>query len=83
MLNPRDPTIVANKKAMKSFENSKTDYEIFSGLAERLGLFRIILLKIEMSLIGLNLYGIESTKDLSKRKFKFTKFRRILEKRIF
>ena len=37
MLNPRDPTIVANKSAMKSFENSKTDYEIFSGLANKLG----------------------------------------------
>ena len=37
MLNPRDPTIVANKRAMKSFENSKTDFEIFSGLANKLG----------------------------------------------
>ena len=37
MLNPRDPTIVANKSAMKSFENSKTDFEIFSGLANKLG----------------------------------------------
>ena len=37
MLNPRDPTIVANKSAMKSFENSKTDFEIFSGLAKKLG----------------------------------------------
>ena len=37
MLNPRDPTIVANKSAMKSFENSKTDFEIFSGLADKLG----------------------------------------------
>ena len=37
MLNPRDPTIVANKRAMESFENSKTDFEIFSGLAKKLG----------------------------------------------
>ena len=37
MLNPRDPTIVANKKAMKSYKNSKTDFEIFSGLSEKLG----------------------------------------------
>ena len=37
MLNPRDPTIVANKKAMKSYKNSKTDFEIFSGLAKKLG----------------------------------------------
>ena len=37
MLNPRDPTIVANKSAMNSFENSKTDFEIFSGLAKKLG----------------------------------------------
>ena len=37
MLNPRDPTIVANKSAMESFENSKTDFEIFSGLAKKLG----------------------------------------------
>ena len=37
MLNPKDPTIVANHKAMKSFGDSKTDYEIFSGLASKLG----------------------------------------------
>ncbi|MBT5214145.1 MAG: molybdopterin-dependent oxidoreductase, partial [Pelagibacteraceae bacterium] len=37
MLNPRDPTVVANKKAMKSYKNSKTDFEIFSGLSEKLG----------------------------------------------
>ena len=37
MLNPRDPTIVANKKSMDSFADSKTDFEIFSGLANRLG----------------------------------------------
>mgnify|MGYP001166647921 FL=1 len=37
MLNPRDPTIVANKKSIDSFANSKSDYEIFSGLANRLG----------------------------------------------
>lgn len=37
MLNPRDPTIVANTKAMKSFGDSKTDYDIFSGLASKLG----------------------------------------------
>jgi biotin/methionine sulfoxide reductase len=37
MLNPTDPTIVASKKAMKSFENSKTDYEIFSGLEKKHG----------------------------------------------
>ncbi|MBC8409936.1 MAG: molybdopterin-dependent oxidoreductase [Rhodobacteraceae bacterium] len=37
MLNPRDPTIVANKKAMKSYKNSKTDFEIFSGLSKKLG----------------------------------------------
>ncbi len=37
MLNPRDPTIVANKKSMESFADSKTDFQIFSGLAKRLG----------------------------------------------
>ena len=37
MLNPRDPTIVANKKSIDSFADSKSDYEIFSGLANRLG----------------------------------------------
>ena len=37
MLNPRDPTIVANKKSIESFADSKTDFEIFSGLANRLG----------------------------------------------
>ena len=37
MLNPRDPTVVANKKAMKSYKNSKTDFEIFSGLSKKLG----------------------------------------------
>ena len=38
MMNTRDPTIVANKKAMKSFGDSKSDYEIFSGLSKRLGM---------------------------------------------
>ena len=37
MINPRDPTIIANKKSMKSFADSKTDFEIFSGLANKLG----------------------------------------------
>ena len=37
MLNPRDPTIVANKKSIESFADSKTDFQIFSGLAKRLG----------------------------------------------
>ncbi len=37
MLNPRDPTIVANKKVMENFEQSKSDFEIFSGLSKKLG----------------------------------------------
>ena len=37
MLNPRDPTIVANKSAMMRFENSKTDFELISGIAKKLG----------------------------------------------
>ena len=40
IMNTRDPTIVANKKAMESFGDSKSDYEIFSGLAERLGFYK-------------------------------------------
>ena len=38
MMNTRDPTIVASKKAMESFASSKSDYDIFSGLSERLGI---------------------------------------------
>ena len=37
MLNPRDPIIVANHKSMESYKESKTDYEIFTGLANKLG----------------------------------------------
>ena len=37
MLNPRDPTIIANKKVMENFEQSKSDFEIFSGLSKKLG----------------------------------------------
>jgi biotin/methionine sulfoxide reductase len=36
MLNPRDPTIVANKKSLMSVGESKSDYEIFSSLAKKL-----------------------------------------------
>ena len=36
MLNPRDPTIVANKKSLMSVGESKSDYEIFSSLANKL-----------------------------------------------
>ena len=58
MLNPRDPTIVANKSAMKSFENSKTDFEIFSGLAKKLGFLESFTEnKSEMDWI--NLFGIK------------------------
>ena len=39
MMNTRDPTIVANKKAMESFADSKSDYEIFSGLSKRLDIY--------------------------------------------
>lgn len=37
MLNPRDPTIVANKKTISSIGESKSDFEIFSCLADKLG----------------------------------------------
>ena len=37
MLNPRDPTIIANKKTISSFGESKSDYDIFSCLADKLG----------------------------------------------
>ena len=37
MLNPRDPTIIANKKTISSFGESKSDYDIFSRLADKLG----------------------------------------------
>ena len=37
MLNPRDPAIIANKMAMPSFGESKTDYDIFTNLAKVLG----------------------------------------------
>ncbi len=37
MLNPRDPTIIANKKTISSVGESKSDFEIFSSLANKLG----------------------------------------------
>ena len=37
MLNPRDPTIIANKKTISSIGESKSDFEIFSSLANKLG----------------------------------------------
>jgi biotin/methionine sulfoxide reductase len=37
MLNPRDPTIIANKKTISSIGESKSDFEIFSFLANKLG----------------------------------------------
>ena len=37
MLNPRDPTIIANKKTIPSVGESKSDFEIFSILAKKLG----------------------------------------------
>ena len=37
MLNPRDPTIIANKKIIPSVGESKSDFEIFSSLAKKLG----------------------------------------------
>jgi len=37
MLNPRDPTIIANKKTISSIGESKSDFEIFSDLAKKIG----------------------------------------------
>ena len=37
MLNPRDPTIIANHKIIKNVGESKSDYEIFSELSKKLG----------------------------------------------
>ena len=37
MLNPRDPTIIASRKVIKNFGQSKSDFEIFSLLSKKLG----------------------------------------------
>ena len=37
MLNPRDPTIIANKKTIPNLGQSKSDFEIFTNLAKQLG----------------------------------------------
>lgn len=37
MLNPRDPTIIANKKTIPNIGHSKSDFEIFTNLAKQLG----------------------------------------------
>jgi len=37
MLNPRDPTIIANKKTIPNIGQSKSDFEIFTNLAKQLG----------------------------------------------
>ena len=40
MLNPRDPTIIANHKIIKNVGESKSDYEIFSELSKKLGFYK-------------------------------------------
>ena len=40
MLNPRDPTIIANHKMLENIGTSKSDYEIFSALSNKLGFYK-------------------------------------------
>ena len=40
MLNPRDPTIIANHKMIKNVYQSKSDFEIFSALSKKLGFYK-------------------------------------------
>ena len=40
ILNPRDPTIIANHKMLENIGTSKSDYEIFSALSNKLGFYK-------------------------------------------
>jgi len=82
MLNPRDPTLIANKKAMESFHDSKTDYEIFSGLAKELG-FLEAFTENKDELDWIKFIWDSSSKSHQRKDVSFPKFEDFWEKGFF
>ena len=82
MLNPRDPTIIANKKTISSVGESKSDYEIFSSLANKLG-FENLFTENKSELDWLKYLWNESIKVSEKMNLKLPEFNKFWEEGFF
>ena len=82
MLNPRDPTIIANKKTISSVGESKSDYEIFSSLANKLG-FENLFTENKSELDWLKYLWNESIKVSEEMNIKLPEFNKFWDKGFF
>ena len=82
MLNPRDPTIIANKKTISSVGDSKSDYEIFSSLANKLG-FENLFTENKSELDWLKYLWNESIKVSEEMNLKLPEFSKFWEEGFF
>ena len=82
MLNPRDPTIIANKKTISSVGESKSDYEIFSSLANKLG-FKNLFTENKSELDWLKYLWNESIKVSEEMNLKLPEFNKFWEEGFF
>ena len=82
MLNPRDPIIVANQKSMKNYKESKTDYEIFSGLADKLN-FKIKFTQNKNEMDWIKYIWNKSKTICKKKKIKIPNFQNFWNKGYF
>ncbi len=82
MLNPRDPTIIANKKTISSVGESKSDYEIFSSLANKLG-FKNLFTENKSELDWLKYLWNESIKVSEEMNLKLPEFNKFWEEGCF
>ena len=82
MLNPRDPTIIANKKTISSVGDSKSDYEIFSSLANKLG-FENLFTENKSELDWLKYLWNESIKVSEEMNLKLPEFNKFWEEGFF
>lgn len=82
MLNPRDPTIIANKKTISSVGESKSDYEIFSSLANKLG-FENLFTENKSELDWLKYLWNESIKVSEEMNLKLPEFNKFWEEGFF
>ena len=82
MLNPRDPTIIANKKTISSVGESKSDYEIFSSLANKLG-FENLFTENKSELDWLKYLWNESIKVSEEMNLKLPEFSKFWEEGFF
>ena len=82
MLNPRDPTIVANKKTISSIGESKSDFEIFSCLADKLG-FKNSYTENKSELDWLKYLWNESIKVSEEMNLKLPEFNKFWEEGFF